>query len=134
MTTPVFVYGTLRPQGGNDVLWRGRATPHHDGDTFVSGYRLVHNGFFPYALTDCESITVGCLVQPFPAFERQVLDRLDILEGVPTHFDRHKVEAHTPEGSVSAWMYVANHERYMDRLPGVPGNDWARVPKERSPR
>jgi gamma-glutamylcyclotransferase (GGCT)/AIG2-like uncharacterized protein YtfP len=130
--TPVFVYGTLRPGCGNDRLWRGKASATHNGDVFVSGYRLVHNGWFPYALADDKSIAVGCLVNPFPAFELEVLARLDALEGVPHHYLRLEVDAHTPDGVTRAWMYVPNYDRSMSNMPAVPGNDWARMPKERT--
>lgn len=33
--TPIFVYGTLRPNMGNGGWWTGIATPHHDGNAFA---------------------------------------------------------------------------------------------------
>ena len=125
--TPVFVYGTLRPGCGNDRLWRKWATAAHDGDAYVHGYRLVHNGAFPYAVTDEESVTVGCLVYPLPAFEQDLMARLDALEGVPHHYDRVKVDVDVPGATVTAWMYAPPLDRHITRLPSVPGNDWGRI-------
>ena len=65
---------------------------------------------------------------PDPEHYNHVLGGMDMLEGVPDHYDRHKVPVFTPDGIVTAWTYIPVCAR--DRLlPEVPTNaagffDW----------
>lgn len=125
--TPIFVYGSLRPNMGNDGWWTGIATPHHDGNAYVDGFRLVHNGAFPYAIESEGSTTVGCLLYPDPDWGDLVLKNFDTLEGFPRHYDRKIVQVTIPGRSVSAWMYYVPADRtwITARCKPVPNNDWS---------
>jgi len=128
---PVFVYGTLRRGCGNDRIWQGKGVSRFDGDCFVAGFRLVTNGAFPYALPAEEQTAVGALVYPNDAAEMEVLSRLDALEGVPYHYERHTVDVETPEGVVVAWMYVPTQPEDYEDYETVPANDWNFYRQER---
>jgi gamma-glutamylcyclotransferase (GGCT)/AIG2-like uncharacterized protein YtfP len=129
MTYPFFVYGTLRPGYGNDRLWHGRAHDRHDGECYVTGFRLVGRGF-PYAIPAEGAEAVGALIVPDADHYEDVTRDLDRLEGVPTHYYRDLVVITTPEGYRVAWMYIASGEWLgHDRLavPTDPAGrfDWA---------
>jgi len=122
---PIFVYGTLRPGSGNHGLWSGYAEAVLDGDVRLTGYRLVTNGSFPYAIPAPDETTVGCLIVPEPDHYNYVLARMDRLEGVPTHYSRVAVSVDGPMTKIVAWLYTPTSDRYHSELGPVPGNDWA---------
>jgi gamma-glutamylcyclotransferase (GGCT)/AIG2-like uncharacterized protein YtfP len=131
----VAVYGTLRPGCGNDRLWQGSANVIADG-WFIAGYRLVSNGAFPYAIPtgDRADESRVTLVMPHLAEYDEVLARLDMLEGVPTHYVRSMVECRDPEdrggGFVVAWLYEPAHPEFeAARCEPVPANDWYQRPR-----
>lgn len=129
---PTFVYGTLRPGYGNSAHWQGQADARFDGKCKVTGFRLVSNGYFPYAipgLPDDESF--GCLIDPFAGHYGIVQQSMDQLEGVPVHYERHITIVKVPTGFVNAYIYVATDPHQYDHLSPVRGNDWGR---ERAPR
>ena len=127
-TLPFLVYGTLRPGGGNDRLWHGHAEVIRYA-TEIPGYRLVHNGGFPYAIPDVDSTSIGSIIQPTPSRYASILSRLDALEGYPHHYDR--VPATTSCG-VECWIYVpTGWRRVAATHPEVPGNDWMTFTEER---
>ena len=140
---PVFVYGTLRWQCGNDWLWHGHAVSHHDGQCFVVGYALVSAGGFPYMVRAATGQTTGALIVPAADDYEYVLDRMDALEGyregsATNHYERITVPVITPTGIVTAWTYVP---AWTPELPDVPVNgdgfyDWTLHPTaiERSAR
>lgn len=125
---PFFVYGTLRPDQGNDRIWHNVAEPVGDGVVFVQGFRLVGRGF-PYAVpTDPATVTIGCLVVPHPDWYWEVMGRMDQLEGVGSHYNRIVVPVWTSPTDtlpIAAWMYTPALHRDFDSLPSVPGNDWS---------
>ena len=119
---PYAVYGTLRSGESNARLWQGLAT---GGDLdLLSGYRLVSNGYFPYALPAANETTVVEIVRPVAnqAAQYELRERLDNLEGYPTLYDRLVV---TTDFGDQCWLYmpVSDHER-LGRLPRVLDNDW----------
>ena len=125
---PIFVYGTLRPNGGNHYLWRGVAEARCDDECYVVGYKLVHNGSFPYLVPAATAQTVGCLIYPTPSEYEATLTDMDSLEGVPAHYRRVAVPVLvTPEAYtrglprlVTAWTYTpTNLDDYRITLPDV---------------
>jgi len=121
---PFFVYGTLRPGQGNDGIWHRLAFAKFDGKCRVIGYRLVTNGAFPYALPAKMDQSFGCLIVPIPEHYDECRDRMDQLEGVPSHYTRETTAVLTPEGAVMAYIYVPRRYEAMADMPEVHGNDW----------
>lgn len=122
---PVFVYGTLRPQFGNAIVWeRYGATCLHDGHAHADGYGLGYShGAFPYMHEAEGRSAVGALVMPLyeTAADRRMLADLDALEGVPHHYQRIDLIVQTPDGPVRAWAYTVAPR--ADLRP-VPGDNW----------
>jgi gamma-glutamylcyclotransferase (GGCT)/AIG2-like uncharacterized protein YtfP len=132
---PIFVYGTLRWQCGNDRLWHGRAVSHHDGRAYVIGYALADHGFFPYLVAASSAQTVGALIVPADEHYDDVLADMDHLEGYEpgrryNHYERIIVVVFTPDGQYRrAWTYLPEMDDRIARLPDVPTNadgryDW----------
>lgn len=125
MTTPIWVYGTLRPGGGNDGLWRERAEPRYDNRCSVVGYALVHNGHFPYLIPAATSQSVGTLIYPHAEHYDAVLADMDRLEGVPVHYRRITVSVLLRHAIVGAWTYIPAglDDDYIANLPDVATDD-----------
>jgi gamma-glutamylcyclotransferase (GGCT)/AIG2-like uncharacterized protein YtfP len=122
---PTFVYGTLRPGGGNHHLWRDQAVARYDNRCFVVGYALVHNGHFPYLIPAATSQSVGTLIYPDADSYLDVLEDMDRLEGVPHHYERITVPVMLRHGITSAWTYTAvrAQDSYISNLPDVATDD-----------
>jgi|CXWK01.1.fsa_nt_gi gamma-glutamylcyclotransferase (GGCT)/AIG2-like uncharacterized protein YtfP len=128
-TRPFFVYGTLRPYGALSGVWTDmRSTRHtHDGMAQVTGYRLVTNGSFPYAIPAEGDITVGALVHVAEWEYDRLLTELDRIEGYPAHYDRITVQVADLDGDPisDATMYVPTIDpTWLANYDPVPGNDW----------
>ena len=96
----VFVYGTLKTgYGNNHILYNAEFV---DVGT-VYDYGLIDGGF-PYAIY-CEGMQVNGEV--YLVKDQHTMDRLDMLEGYPTHYTRDYVQVDTERGVFNAWMYVA---------------------------
>lgn len=127
---PFFVYGTLRPGHGNARIYDRIAAATGDGQTWLYEHRLVTHGPFPYCIpapaeqNAIPHVTVGALVTPEPGCYGEVMDRLDMLEGFPVHYDRRLVTVETLTGPVEAWVYIPSDIVKRANLPAVPGNDW----------
>jgi gamma-glutamylcyclotransferase (GGCT)/AIG2-like uncharacterized protein YtfP len=117
---PIAVYGTLRVGGGNDRLWRGMARASRGWS--LSGWHLVDAGAFPYIVeADARAAVVVDLV--IPHFDRydDVVEAMDWLEGVPSHYRREPTVAHRDGEWREVWVYVpAEPVRGVE----VPGGDW----------
>lgn len=116
---PVFVYGSLRPGMGNARMWEGRGYRHLDATLSGLGLRYTHRSF-PYGFLIDDEVTVGELILDVDA---DLLERLDWLEGHPSHYRRVPVLVDIDAGQVEAWVYVGAR-REMDGMRPVPGNDW----------
>ena len=119
--TPIAVYGTLLDGEWNSFLWRGRARSE---SCIIHDCALVTvNGHFPYGVVTPDSQTVGELIWPEAHHYEAVLQRLDMLEGVPTHYDRRLVRTTTKDGEVWAWAYVVD-DLWTNNYVVIPNNDW----------
>jgi gamma-glutamylcyclotransferase (GGCT)/AIG2-like uncharacterized protein YtfP len=137
----LFVYGTLRPGGGNYPLLQGSTVAEEPA--VADGLALYGNwtGSFPYAVAQPGRAVFGTLCtvtdQMWPAVRR----RLDLLEGFhPSHPDNsHYIRrrwpvrttttadpaAGDPEGrSTIAWLYLATQRTRIDPARLVAGGDW----------
>lgn len=127
---PIFVFGTLRPGNGNSARWRGLAEDAFDGKAILRDHRLVTNGAFPYCLPCTGEATTGTLIVPNIRDYPECLSNMDMLEGVPHHYDRKPCMVETPNAIIMAWYYLPNDWRGYERLDSVPNNDWS----DRQPR
>jgi gamma-glutamylcyclotransferase (GGCT)/AIG2-like uncharacterized protein YtfP len=121
---PIFVFGTLLPDCGNDRVWRGLAEAQHSGLATIQNHRLVSNGSFPYCLPSPGDVTTGALIYPFDDCYDQALTKMDRLEGVPRHYNRKSIVVATPEGLVNAWYYIPEDWRAYSDLQPVFNNSW----------
>ena len=119
---PYAVYGSLRPNCGNDGLWRGRAEVC-GRSLNLPGFRLVtrHGLGFPFALRSDETDSIWVdLIYPKPEFAFELRRDLDVLEGYPDFYDRTIVRTK----DFSAWLYLPSQPwRYRDLLRVTDG-DW----------
>ena len=122
---PVFVFGTLRPGWGNACQWDGLGEAKHDGKAIVKDHRLVSNGAFPYCLPAAGRNTVGTLIVAHDGCWSRMIDQMDMLEGVPVHYNRRRVNVSTPEGKIQSWYYLPDDWGTYERMSPVPNNDWA---------
>lgn len=127
---PTFVYGTLRPNQGNDRLWKDEGYAIADGYAWVEGFRLVTQGFYPYAIPDASESITGALIAPDPDCYDGVMARLDRLEGVPMHYKRVLVPVmfvgyDWQDLRTEAWLYVPADPTDYAHLDPVRENDWA---------
>ncbi len=129
---PWFVYGTLRPDCGNDKWsWQGCATALYDGEALAEDYCMVvseHAGF-PYAVRRPGGVLKGALIQPDEGAYDYIMTAFDQLEGyVPgerhSHYERSSVDVTTPDGIVTAWIYHIDPAKLGTRATVVASGDW----------
>lgn len=125
---PIAVYGTLRPGCGNARLWQDRADAIGIGT--VTGFELRTPGGFPYAVPTGHRdhrITVE-LIMPWQGRYQEVIDRMDVLEGVPHHYRRIEVAVDATlrhvTGTVFAWMYVPTDQARTAKYRKIESGDW----------
>lgn len=115
MSTPFFVYGTLKPGESNyERLLSGRTAAEIPAR--LEGAALYSNGAYPYLViapdADAEDVAHGYLIYPADAGYPAVLAELDHLEGyvegrAGNEYERVAVQTLTADGPVEAWVYVA---------------------------
>lgn len=122
---PYAVYGSLRPDCGNDGLWRNRANVR-DGKWFVDGYRLVahRSGMFPFALPSPFGHICVDLIDPLPHLQEDLRIDFDLLEGYPNFYNRIKVDVHGENSQCVAWLYTPNDSESYEHLPRVSDGNW----------
>lgn len=122
---PIFVFGTLRPGCGNDHVYRGLAVSNLDGLATLADHRLVSNGAFPYCIPAEGETTTGALIITTAGMWPEAMAAMDLLEGVPMHYDRVECTVTTPDGDIRAWYYLPDHWQNYAGLDRVPNNDWS---------
>jgi gamma-glutamylaminecyclotransferase len=101
MRTLVFVYGTLKRGGRNDVLLRGQEFVQ--AARTLPRYRLYDSGSYPCLV---EEPSHGLAVQgEVWRVDADALARLDELEEVPSLFTRREVALAVPLRPVLAYFY-----------------------------
>lgn len=120
-TTRVFVYGTLRRGGRNDIH-RYQPLPRWVTTARVQG-RLYHLGRYPGLLLGQGGWVMGEVYEVTPS----VLVQLDHLEGLlpePTgEYHRRTVAVDTPDGPLSCVLYEIDPSRIEGR-PLIEHGDW----------
>lgn len=132
----VFVYGTLRPGGGNYPLLRGSTVT--DEPAVADGLALYRNtsDSFPYATAQPRCAVSGTLCTIEDQQWASVRRRLDLLEGFhpchpeTSHYVRRRWQVRTTpqDGSrgrtAIAWLYLAAPRVRIDPSRLVVGGDW----------
>lgn len=139
-STPIFVYGTLRPGQINYPLIRSAVAGHVTARLDSHVLRAAPTARYPYAIEGGSDSLTGDLLQLKPRTEAAVLARLDVLEGYDprafllemSHYVRVRrtvtTAAQSPAGpvgtAVEAWVYLAGPATPVSELPTVAGGDW----------
>lgn len=122
----VFVYGTLLRGEPNHALLVNTPWPAFISTAKMQGLELVvTHGAFPYCVVtdNADHIVEGELYDVDP----RTLDRLDALEGVPSHYTRATRRVHMPDGSRhDAFVYVIHSRPERARAIGTSWIRWTR--------
>jgi gamma-glutamylcyclotransferase (GGCT)/AIG2-like uncharacterized protein YtfP len=119
----VFVYGTLRRGGRNDIN-RLQPAPAYVGMGEVQGV-LYHFDWYPgLTLGGEEAVTVvGEVYRIAPALEA-ILDGIEAIEeGADSEYFKREVPILTADGTVQCLLYEINPKRVMGRQP-IGHGDW----------
>ncbi len=117
----VFVYGTLRKGESNHYLLKDA---HYLGESSVHGYEM-HTPHFSYPYIRPNKLSNRVVVEIY-AVDNSQFEKLDMLEGYPTHYDRVKVKcSHKIEG----WVYYSDREN--PRTTIIEGGDWVKYMKNK---
>ncbi len=122
MTKIFFVYGTLKRGRGNHSLLSG-AKFVGNGVTESDSFFMFTNGGFPYVLSNGKFHISGEL---FEVTDDVTEQRLDRLEGVPSHYVRMLTPIRVGDDVIDAEMYVASEHtaKYVkDQLRPIMPND-----------
>ena len=125
------VYGTLRPDCGNDHVWYNLGHVAIGG-FYVEGFVLVYSfgNFFPYAIKDPDQsrrVVVDILCPLSSRHYPLLLESLDKLEGYPHHFEREVVPVkslRTKDTVAHCWMYMHHKPELLGEMIEVPFGDW----------
>jgi len=127
---PVAVYGSLRSGAGNSMLWRRLTGTNTRGLGTAEDVQLrfQHEGF-PYAHSQTGSDAVVEVIEAAsPEVWGELIRRLDRLESHPTFYRRTQRTVRFESGeTITAWVYLIDHDPQVRRLTPVPGNDWATI-------
>ncbi|WHZ12008.1 MAG: hypothetical protein OJF60_002448 [Burkholderiaceae bacterium] len=121
---PLFVYGTLRRGGSNDIA-RMRPAPQLLGVAAIAG-RLYNLGAYPGLVLDSAAGSVrGELYWIAPELERR-LDRLEGVSAPPRSDDEYfkrKVSVQQDGRAIDCLVYEINPQRVV-AAPLIGGGDW----------
>lgn len=101
--TKVFVYGTLKNGYGNHYLLRDSA--FLGKGTTIEDHFTMFDGGFPYVINEGRFHVRG---EVYEVNNERVMESLDRLEGVPTHYQRKDSSVKTDDMNIhDVTMYVA---------------------------
>lgn len=107
-------YGTLRV---NQPNWMGSLSQcPHIGTFRLEGFQLYTSGFIPYAFEEEGSIVVDVF-----DIDEEELQRCDMLEGYPNHYNRKLVRI---SDEVVAWIYYIVNSSEKRACRRVADGDW----------
>lgn len=124
----VFVYGTLKRGGANNVLLRKSGSKCLGFDTVTGAFNMYSMGGFPAVLDDIlktgEKVVNRTVHGEVWATTPEGLASLDMLEGNPNFFRRQKLW--TDRLQRRAWMYFLNSNWHDELTPddAIPGLIW----------
>jgi gamma-glutamylcyclotransferase (GGCT)/AIG2-like uncharacterized protein YtfP len=120
----VFVYGTLRAGGSNDIR-RFRPAPRYVASAPIAG-TLYHLGGYPGVVLGGEGRVQGEIWQVDPAVEAQ----LDVLEDVRPdgtgEYRRTSVAVEVDQSTFDCLVYEINPDRLRGK-PVIASGDWMRA-------
>lgn len=120
----VFVYGTLRRGGSNDIT-RLQPAPRFVGAAQVAGV-LYHLGAYPGVLLGGNRCVVGEVYAITPALEA-VLDGIEGVQGNPAdEYIRREVTVQVAGQSLQCLVYEINPQHVV-AAPEIPHGDWLRA-------
>jgi gamma-glutamylcyclotransferase (GGCT)/AIG2-like uncharacterized protein YtfP len=120
----VFVYGTLRHGGSNDIT-RLKPAPRYVGPAQVAGV-LYHLGAYPGMLLGGGRCVVGEVYAITPALEA-VLDGIEGVRGEPgDEYIRREVAVQVAGQSLECLVYEINPQHVL-AAPEIPHGDWLRA-------
>ncbi|KRD25633.1 MULTISPECIES: gamma-glutamylcyclotransferase family protein [Acidovorax] len=122
----VFVYGTLRRGGSNDIT-RLRPAPRFLGTAQVEGV-LYHLGAYPGMALGGPLWVQGEVYAIEPALET-VLDEIEDLGANPSdEYVKRDIVVDVGGRAVSCLVYEIN-PRYVVSAPRIPEGDWLKAPR-----
>jgi gamma-glutamylcyclotransferase (GGCT)/AIG2-like uncharacterized protein YtfP len=108
----VFVYGTLKSGFRNNRLIAGcKFQP-----AIAEGIELHDGPGYPYAKKG-----TGIIYGELYEVSKEVMKRLDMLEGHPRHYERTKVNVFADGQDVEAWIYLS---KFADKYPVIESGKW----------
>lgn len=120
----VFVYGTLRRGGSNDIT-RLEPAPRFVGPAQVAGV-LYHLGAYPGMLLGDDQWVVGEVYAIEPALEA-ILDAIEGVAGQPgDEYIRREVVVLVEGQSLVCLVYEINPQ-YLRAAPVIASGDWLKV-------
>lgn len=120
----VFVYGTLRRGGSNDIT-RLKPAPRYVGPAQVAGV-LYHLGAYPGMLLGGDRCVVGEVYAITPALDA-VLDGIEGVQGDPgDEYIRREVAVQVAEQLLRCLVYEINLQHVV-AAPEIPHGDWLRA-------
>ncbi|GDY35537.1 gamma-glutamylcyclotransferase [Acidovorax sp. NB1] len=120
----VFVYGTLRRGGSNDIT-RLKPAPRYVGPAQVAGV-LYHLGAYPGMLLGGGRCVVGEVYAITPALEA-VLDGIEDVQGEPgDEYIRREVAVQVAGQLLPCLVYEINPQHVV-AAPEIPHGDWLRA-------
>lgn len=125
----VFVYGTLRRGGSNDIT-RLRPAPRWVGAAQVAG-ALFHLGAYPGMTLGGPSLVQGEVYEMAPELEA-VLDEIEGLGATPgDEYVKREIVVDVAGQAVPCLVYEIN-PRYAAGAPRIAGGDWMQACAESS--
>lgn len=120
----VFVYGTLRRGGSNDIT-RLEPAPRFVGPALVAGV-LYHLGSYPGMLLGGDQSVVGEVYAIEPALEA-ILDAIEGVAGQPgDEYIRREVVVLVEGQSLACLVYEINPQ-YLRAAPVIASGDWLKA-------
>ena len=118
MTCRVFVYGTLMKNCYNhDYFLKDQK---HLGQAVLPGYALYNLGSFPGIIPDSQEIVMGELYE----IDREILRRLDILEGNGNLYIRHSAQVQQQDTAIETQVYVCNGQVHQEDKIEFDAQPW----------
>jgi gamma-glutamylcyclotransferase (GGCT)/AIG2-like uncharacterized protein YtfP len=114
----VFVYGTLKTNFCNNSILKDSGAKRAGENVCIYGYHMYNTGSGYPAVCETAGASTSPVVGEVWFVNKDTLDRLDILEGVPHLYKRESINTHYG----STYIYVYNQE--ISGMRRVTGGRW----------